>query len=244
MLGTTGGRFMGPSGSSQLQLHRNPLWPPLTAAAAGRSLEFQTNGEGQLLFCFSFVGLFYVFHYFFFYYYYYLHNYTIIYTIPILYYIQNLNFRAFNKLKLLVSHYLYNTLIKSNLIKNAWCELWIHILLCLWWYFLSFLSNLNQKKLSLLMRWWWVWLQWNGMWMGWPGAHETIPFIVNNRNPLAFHNSALNAWRSKLHEMQHEIHTHTLHSLTWIRCECLNRTALSVQEWRWIDFDFNGLNQK
>lgn len=40
MLGATGGRFLGPSGS---QPHRN-LWPP---HAAGRTLEFQTSGEGE-----------------------------------------------------------------------------------------------------------------------------------------------------------------------------------------------------
>lgn len=38
MLGTTGGRFLGPSGS---QPHRN-LWP----LHSGRGLDFQTNGEG------------------------------------------------------------------------------------------------------------------------------------------------------------------------------------------------------
>lgn len=40
MLGTTGGRFLGPSGSHP---HRN-LWPP------ARALEFQTNGEGKQIF--------------------------------------------------------------------------------------------------------------------------------------------------------------------------------------------------
>lgn len=40
MLGTTGGRFLGPSGS---QPHRN-LWP----LHSGRGLDFQTNGEGML----------------------------------------------------------------------------------------------------------------------------------------------------------------------------------------------------
>lgn len=39
MLGTTGGRFLGPSGS---QPHRN-LWP----LHSGRGLDFQTNGEGM-----------------------------------------------------------------------------------------------------------------------------------------------------------------------------------------------------
>lgn len=43
MLGTTGGRILGPSGS---QTHRN-LWHP---PAAGRALEFQTNGEGMCIF--------------------------------------------------------------------------------------------------------------------------------------------------------------------------------------------------
>lgn len=46
MLGTTGGRFQGPSGS---QTHRN-LWP---SSHIGRSLEFQSNGEGKVRFCLS-----------------------------------------------------------------------------------------------------------------------------------------------------------------------------------------------
>jgi len=42
MLGTTGGRFMGPSGS---HTHRN-LWPPTTIP---RPLDLQTNGEGKII---------------------------------------------------------------------------------------------------------------------------------------------------------------------------------------------------
>lgn len=42
MLGTTGGRFQGPSGS---QVHHRTLWPPPLHPT--RSLDFQQNGEGK-----------------------------------------------------------------------------------------------------------------------------------------------------------------------------------------------------
>lgn len=49
MLGTTGGRFLGPSGS---QPHRN-LWPLHT----GRGLDFQTNGEGMYIHFVHFISI-------------------------------------------------------------------------------------------------------------------------------------------------------------------------------------------
>lgn len=45
MLGTTGARFQGPSGS---QVHHRNLWPPPLHPT--RSLDFQQNGEGNYLY--------------------------------------------------------------------------------------------------------------------------------------------------------------------------------------------------